>query len=61
MAQQEPKEENEIFLEIHEKEVESKTALEVMISNDPQIHYCALRCPNLGVEVNITKQALFSF
>jgi len=26
-----------------------------------QIYSCILHCPNLGVEINITKQALFSF
>jgi len=55
MAQEEAKEEYEIFLEIQEKEVESKTTLKVLLPNDPQIYYCALHCPNLGVAVNITK------
>ena len=32
-----------------------------MLPNVPQIHACALHCPNLVVEVNITKQALLSF
>jgi len=32
-----------------------------MLPNDPQIHSCALHCPNVGVEVNITNKALFSF
>jgi len=54
-------EEHEIFWGIHEKEVESKTTLEVILLNDPQIDSCALHCPNLGVKVNITKQASLSF
>jgi len=61
MAQEEAKEDIEIFLEIQEKEVESKTTLEVMLANEPQIHSCVLHYPILGVEANITKQALFSF
>ena len=61
MAQEEAKEENEICLEIQEKDIESKTTLEVIPPNDPQIHSSSLHCPNLGVEVNSTKQALFSF
>ena len=61
MVQEEAKEENEIFLEIQEKEVESKTTLKFMPPNGSQIHSCALHCPHLGVKVKITKQALFSF
>jgi len=41
------------------KDVELKTTLEVMLPNNPQIHYCALHCPNLGIEGNITKQVYF--
>ena len=61
MAQEEAKEKNEIILEFQHKEVESKTTLEVMLPSDSQIHFYALHYPILGVEVNITKQALFSF
>jgi len=49
------------FLEIQEKEVASKTTLVVVLPNDPQNQSCAIHCPNLYVEVNITKQALHSF
>ena len=58
MAQEKAKEENEIFWEIQEKEVKSKTTLPPSVS---QIYSCALHYPNLEVEVNINKQALFSF
>jgi len=61
MAQEEAKEKNEIILEFQHKEVESKTTLEVMLPSDSQIHFYALHYPILGVEVNIKKQALFSF
>jgi len=52
VVQEEAKEENE-------KEVESKFALKVVLPNISQIHSCALHCRILGVEVNITKKALF--
>jgi len=32
-----------------------------MLPYDLQIHSCALHWPNLGVEINITRQTLFSF
>ena len=54
MAQEEDKEENE-------KKVESKSTLMVMLGRVSQIHSCVLHSPKLGVELNITKQALFSF
>jgi len=60
MVQEETKKEKEIFLEIQEKGVESKTTLKVMIPNASQIHSWS-PLSQLGVAVSITKQALFSF
>ena len=54
MLQEETKEENE-------KEVESKSTLEVELCIISQAHSYALLCPNMGAEVNITKRALFLF
>ena len=61
MAQEEAKEEDENFLEIQEKELESKFTLDIVPPSVSQIHSCTLHSRNLEVEVNITKQALFSF
>jgi len=53
MVQEEAQEENE-------KEVEPKPTLEVVLPNVSQIQSCAIHCPNLKIQVNITEQTLFS-
>jgi len=46
MGQEEVKQENEILLDLEEKEVESKSNLEVVQLIVPQSHSYALHCPN---------------
>jgi len=58
--QEEAKQENDILLDLKEKEVKLKPHLEVMLHTIPQFHSYALHCPNLGIEVNITRKALLS-
>jgi len=59
--QEEAKEEHEILLDFEEKEVKSKSNLEVILPFVPQSHSYPLHFPNLRIEVNITKEAPFSF
>ena len=54
MGQEETKEENE-------KKIESRSTLEVELPIISQGNSYALHCPNLGIEINITKQTLFPF
>jgi len=61
MVQEEAKQENDILLDPEEKEVESKPNLKVILLIIPQSHSCALHYPNLGIEVNITEEALLYF
>ena len=48
-------------MDLKEKEVESNPNLEVILPIFPQSHSYPLHCPNLGIEVNITKEALRLF
>ena len=46
LSQEEGKEENEILLDLEEKEVESKPNLDVVPTIVPHSHSYALHCPN---------------
>jgi len=61
MVLEEMKEENEIILDLEEKKAKSKPTLEVVLSILSKTHLYAFHCLNLGIKVNITKQALVSF
>jgi len=61
MVQEEAKEENEITLDLDEKAVKSKPTLEFILPIVPQSHFYPLHYTNFEIDVNITKQALFSF
>ena len=61
MIHKETKQENEILLVLEKKEVESMPNLEIMLPVVSQSHSYALHYPNLGIEMNNTKEALFSF
>ena len=48
-------------MDLEGKTVDSKSNLEVILPIVPQSHCHPLRCPNLGIEVNTTREALLSF
>jgi len=61
VVQEDAKDANELISTLKEKKVEIKSTLGVLLPIVYQIHSYALYYPNLEIEVNITKQALFSF
>jgi len=61
LVYEEAKQENGIILVIKEKEVKSKLALKVVLPIVPQSNPYLLHCPNLGIEVHISKEALLLF
>ena len=60
MEHEEANQENEILLDLEQKEVESMPNLEVILPIASHSHSYPLHCPSLGIKVNNTKQALFS-
>ena len=60
MVHHETRQENEIIFDHEEKEVKSNSTLEVVLPTISQIYSYALNCPNLGILVNTTKEALLS-
>ena len=60
-VQEETKEENEILVDMEEKEFESKLNLEVVLPIIVQFYSYPLHFPNLRIEVIITMEALLSF
>jgi len=61
IIQEEANEDSETIFDLEEENVKSKSNLGFELQIVSQTHSYTLHCPNLKIEVNITKQALLSF